>query len=214
VAVRDGQRCLLLPGGAGGGAYFGHCLSQWLYTGGWLEALSQVAPLSKWEASNTHANILLHEKGVAKAMNRQRRCPECPVVGTPAGIRRHRSSKHNYPARAEYIDRFFDHHEKGSAPEILEWLQVNYPEGNWPYQGWSQAAVSRDLAQHNNYPRRWVIVCAHRGPRAVWERIGPTDEVAYTGERRGDEAVISRVKELERLLVAAQSELRLLKTLV
>ena len=109
-------------------------------------------------------------------------CPECPEEGTAPGIRRHRSAAHGYPSRAEFIDRFFDDRAAGTAREVLTWLEAEYPEGNWPYSEWNSRAVSRDLAQHQNYPRRWDITCEGRGPGAVWQRVGPHGEENSEGE--------------------------------
>jgi len=97
-------------------------------------------------------------------------CPDCDTAGSPAGIRRHRSIAHDYPTRAEFIDRFFDEQRSAEARDIHAWLVVRHPDGNWPYEGWNQLAVSRDLAQHKNYPRRWDIACDGHGPGALWVR--------------------------------------------
>ncbi|MGI9016888.1 MAG: hypothetical protein ACR2HR_07270 [Euzebya sp.] len=98
-------------------------------------------------------------------------CLECDETGTAAGIRRHRKSAHDHPSRAEFIDLFFDDTVEGTAHEVRQWLETHHPDGNWPYAAWDQRAVSRDLSQHKNYPRRWDIACHGHGPGALWARV-------------------------------------------
>lgn len=135
-------------------------------------------------------------------------CPECGQEGTPPGLRRHRSAKHGYPPRGELVDRYFDDHIRGTAAEILGWLEECFPHDNWPYERWTQSSVSRDLAQHNNYPRRWLIVCEHHGASSIWQRIGPapSSEEDITAEQR-----LTLVREL---LSQAQGELLSLGSLI
>lgn len=135
----------------------------------------------------------------------QHHCPDCDTTGSAAGIRRHRSSAHTYPTRAEFIDRFFDTNGSGTAREVFIWLAREFPDGNWPYAGWTQRAISADLSQHKNYPSRWHISCVGYGPGAQWVRSGnaqPAPEPTTTDPSLGEDAptIITRMEtDLRRL---------------